>query len=175
MQYLTNNLFRQDTHPIFGTLFVILFLTKKQNDMRLFRHIATTALITIGAFSAVTYTSCTKSSDPANVKYAGTYKGNGVDNTGGTYTNWKLVFAPTSGSSTGMSLNVLDGNGASQLSLNVTIGSGTSFTVNPSSSLTESYTGTGTADGTTASLSLTETPLGGGSPTVYTFSSMVKQ
>jgi hypothetical protein len=154
----------------------LLLFNLKTNIMRSFRQITTAAIVTLGIFSTVMYTSCSKSSDtPANQKYAGTYKGNGTDNSGGTYTNFSLQFTATSGSSTGMTLKVLDNTGAPAVTeLTATLGTGTAYTVTASDA-TYTYTGGGTVDGNTASLILNEAPKAGGSPTVYTFTSMIKQ
>lgn len=169
------------------------------------KNVALSALLTIGAFMAVTYTACNKDEckdvvcvnggvcsggtctgcdlgytgsrceTELRTTYVGTYKGNGSDNAGGSYTNWGLIFAANGTDATSMGLTLVDANSAPQLTFTVTLTSSTGFSVDPKTSGNFSYTGTGTINGTTATLTLTETETGGGtSVVVYTFNNMNK-
>jgi hypothetical protein len=178
--------------------------------MKSIKHIALTVLLSIGAFGAVLYTSCNKDkckdvtcqnsgtcSDgnctcPTGVTgtncetiyrtgFVNTYKGNGTDNAGGTYNNFRMVFAATGTDVTKMSLTIQDASGGSAGVPVLTVdlanfsASGATFTVESNSSAAGfTYTGTGSISGTSASLSLIETPTTGSAIT-YTFNNFAKQ
>ena len=180
--------------------------------MKFVKHIALTAFLTVSAFCAVLYTSCSKDACkdvtcqnggtcsggnctcPTGVTgtncetinrttYANTYKGNGTDNAGGTYNNFRLVYAVTGTDLTKMTLTVQDATGTGAVPvMNITLSNitatGSSYTVESTTStsagVTYTYTGTGTINGTTASLSLVETP-STGSATTFTFNNFAKQ
>lgn len=181
--------------------------------MKSFKHIALTALLTAGSFGAVLYTSCNKDACKDVVcqnsgtcsdgkctcvtgytgtncetiyraGYANTYKGNGTDNLGGTYNNFKMIFAATGTDVTKMTLTIQDATSASagvpDLPIVLSNFSATSstFTITSTSQtsggVTYTYTGSGTISGTTASMSLIETP-STGSAITYTFNNFAKQ
>ena len=177
--------------------------------MKSIRLVALSALMTVGTFAAIVYSSCTKDAckgvtcqnngtcsggackcpsgvGGANCEtvyrtlYAYTYKGNGTDNLGGTYTNNKLIFSIGSDTSdyTKMSLQWVDGSGVGVVTMPIMIAnntaSGSTFTVVSTTSDTFTYTGTGTVNGATANLSLTEaTPHA--PAVIYTFNNFNKQ
>lgn len=170
--------------------------------MRLMKNIALGAMLAIGAITTMTFTSCKdvcktvncqhggscsdgNCSCPTGYKgnscetevrttYVGTYKGNGVDNDGNPYSNYSLVFNTAGTSVTSMSLAVLDGNGATQWTVDITLTSNTTFQVVSKTEGTNTYSGSGNLGASTASLTLVRTPLVG-SPVTYTFNSMTKQ
>ncbi len=172
--------------------------------MKSFKQIALSALLTLGAFGAVTYTSCNKDEckdvvcenggtcsggncncltgfDGTNCEievrttYAGTYRGNGTDSDGGTYTDWGMTFTPLGTNPTEMGLNLVDANNAPQLNFTVELTSNTAFAVVPKTNGNFSYTGSGTIDEEVATLSLSEVESGGTTTTiVYTFNNMIK-
>jgi hypothetical protein len=180
--------------------------------MKSIKHIALGAFLTISAFCAVLYTSCTKDkckdvtcqnggtcSDgncvcPTGVtgtncetlyrtSYANTYKGTGTDNSGGTYTNFRMVFGVLSSTTdfVTMTLTIQDaaGGAVGVPVMNITLAnfttSGATYTIVSETSAGFTYTGTGSISGTTASMTLNEAPTGGGSSTIYTFNGFVKQ
>jgi hypothetical protein len=181
--------------------------------MKFIKNIAFAAFLTIGAFSAVMYTSCTKDACkdvtcqnggtcsggtctcPTGVggtncatifrtTYTNTYKGNGTDNAGGTYNNFRLSFATTGTDLTKMTVTVQDASsaGVGVPVLNITLSNltttGSSFTVESatatSAGITYTYTGSGSISGTSATLSLIETPSVGAAVT-YSFTNFAKQ
>jgi hypothetical protein len=106
--------------------------------------------------------------------YENKYKGNGSDNNGGSYTNWSLMFAPTTEEPLAMSMTLLDENNAAQLNFTVHLTSNTAFTVDEKTTALYKYTGSGTINESTATLTLTEVTLLGSTTTVYTFNNMNK-
>jgi hypothetical protein len=156
--------------------------------MRSIRHILLASVLTVSAFSAVTFTSCKKDDNGCAVGYTGsncktevrttyynTYKGNGSDNTGDTYTNFSIRFSALGTDPLKMSMVLQDATTAPVVAATVTLTSNTTFTVDQTSISGYTYTGTGTVNESSASLSLTEV---GGTPSttvVYTFSNMLKQ
>ncbi len=160
--------------------------------MKKIRLVALSALVTVGAFSGVLYTSCTKDACkgvtclnsgtcdggtctcPSGIGgntcetvyrslYNNNYVGNGTDNDGYTYTNWKLAYSAGTDTSdyTKMSLFIYDNTNTlaipKQLPVVLT-NFGTSSTYNITSTVndTNTYSGTGTISATAASISLTE-------------------
>lgn len=119
--------------------------------MNKIKNIAFSALLSLGAFGAVTYTACTKDEckdvvcqnggtcaggscncttgyegatcqTESRAKYAGDYKGTGTDNGGNTYTNWTMSFSAPSGSAvTGMTLTLKNAAGATILTFPITL------------------------------------------------------
>lgn len=173
--------------------------------MKSIRNIAFSALLAVGAFTMVTYTACTKDEckdvvcnnggtcvdgtcncatyyegtncdNQVRAKYYNTYKGNGSDSDGDTYTNWGLKFYKVGDDVKSLGLDVLDNNNVSAVALNITLTSNTTFNVNQKVDGTTTFTGTGTisADGSTATLSLSVNDSVDGTY-VITFSSMNKQ
>jgi|GEM_PF-790322 len=164
--------------------------------MKSVKHLAVAALLTMGAFGAVTMVSCSKDDDTTcptgyegsdcktevRTQYAYTYKGNGTytstdpNDPSGSFTNWGIAFSPNGTDATSMNMQLLDANLASQLAFTVTLKSNTTFTVDAKTSGNNSYTGSGTVNTTSASLTLTETNNASGTTTTttYTFSDMVK-
>lgn len=157
--------------------------------MRSIRHILLASVLTVSAFSTVTFTSCKKDDDGCAVGYTGsncktevrasyynTYKGNGSDNAGNTYTNFSLRFSSLGTDPLKMTMIVQDATTAPVVAASVTLTSNTTFTVDNTTIGTYTYSGTGTINESSASLSLTEVEAG--TPpvtTVYTFSNMLKQ
>ncbi len=170
--------------------------------MKSIRNIAFSALLTMGALSAVTYTACnkdackdvvcqnggvcndgncsctfaytgTKCESEVRASYYNTYKGNGVDNEGDTYTNWRIKFYAVGTDAKVMGMDLADGNNANVASLTVTLQSATTFTVNSATVQGVAYTGSGTVDATKASLTLTGSDNTG--TLTFTFSNMIKQ
>jgi hypothetical protein len=156
--------------------------------MRSIRHILLASVLTVSAFSTVTFTSCKKDDDGCAVGYTGsncktevrasyynTYKGNGSDNAGNTYTNWSIRFSALGTDPLKMTMVLQDATTAPQVAATVTLTSNTTFTVDQVTITGYTYTGTGSVNESSASLSLTEV---GGTPsstTIYTFSNMLKQ
>jgi hypothetical protein len=158
--------------------------------MKLVRNIAMASALTLAAFSAVTFTSCSKDDSGCAVGYTGsnckdevrasyynTYKGNGSDNQGGTYTNFSLKFSQLGTDVTKMTMIVQDANTLPIVATTVTLTSNTTFNVDPVTTSGYSYSGTGTINESTASLTLTEQDGTSNPPvtTVYTFNNMNKQ
>lgn len=176
--------------------------------MKSVKHIALSALLTVGAFGTVLYTSCTKDeckdvvcqnsgtcnggtcTCPTGVggtncetifrtTYANTYVGNGTDNEGDTYTNWRAKFTATGTDLTKMEMQLQDATGAPVVTLPIVLSdikaSGSVFTITSTSQLGATYTGTGTITGTICSISLNEKENGGSGNIVYTFTNMAKQ
>lgn len=157
--------------------------------MRSIRHILLASVLTVSAFSAVTFTSCKKDDEGCAVGYTGsncktevrttyynTYKGNGSDNAGGTYTNWSMRFNALGTDPLKMSLVLQDATTAPVVAATVTLTSNTTFTVDNTTIGNYTYSGSGTVNTNSASLSLTEVEAG--SPpvtTVYSFNNMLKQ
>ena len=178
--------------------------------MKSMKHIILGAALAIGAFCTVIYTSCSKDACKGvtcqnggtcsggnctcvvgyggtnceiiyRTTYTNTYQGNGTDNTGGTYTNFRLVLTANGTDVTKMTLAIQDATGGSAgvpiltIDLSNFTSTGSSFTVESNASVSGlTYTGSGTISATSASLSLVETPTTG-SATTYTFNNMAKQ
>lgn len=175
--------------------------------MKLLKQIALGAFLTIGTFAAVLYTSCSKDACKGVTcnnggtcsggnctcvagyygsscdsiyrnEYTNTYKGSGTDNTGGTYTNFRMVFATTGTDISQMTLTLQDATGGSAgvpvltITLANYTATGSSFTVTSVTSGGFTYTGSGTISATSASLTLLEA---GATNTTYTFSNFAKQ
>jgi hypothetical protein len=180
--------------------------------MKSIKHIALTVVLTVSAFCAVLYTSCSKdackgvtcqnggtcsggnctcpvgtsTTDNCTTiyrsSYNNTYAGTGTDNTGGTYTNFRMVFSTPSSSTdfVTMNLTIEDATGGSAgvpvltVVLSNFTASGSAFTVTSTTSASGlTYTGTGSISATSATLTLQEA--GSGSTTTYSFSNFAKQ
>lgn len=161
--------------------------------MKSVKQIAFAALLTIGAFGAVTMVSCNKEDDPVvcavglegsdcktevRTKYVGTYKGSGTDSDGKTYSNWQLIMTATSTDVTKMTLVLANEASAPVRSLTITLKSNTTFEVdNFTSSDNYTYSGTGSISSTQINLTLNEKD-NEASPVktlVFTFNNMTKQ
>lgn len=171
--------------------------------MKSIRNIAFSALLTIGAFTAVTFTACnpdeckdvvcnnggtcvtgtcscatyytgTNCSDQVRTGYYNTYKGNGSDSDGDTYTNWGLKFYKVGDDAKKMGLDLMDANNSSAVALTVTLQSNTTFQVDQKVDGTTTFTGTGTIDGNKATLSLSVADTQDGTY-VITFTNNIKQ
>lgn len=179
--------------------------------MKSIKYIALSAFLTLSAFCAVLYSSCTKDEckdvtcQNGGVcsggsctcvtgvtgnrcetiykdSYKNTYKGTGTDNTGGTYTNFRLVFSAPSSTTdfTTMTLQIQDASGGSvgvpivNITLSGFTSSGATYTITSTTSAGFTYTGSGSISGSTASMNLIETPVGGGAATTYTFTGFTK-
>lgn len=159
--------------------------------MKSVKQIAFAALLTMGAFGAVTLVSCSKEDDVCAVglegsdcktevrtKYVGTYKGSGSDNTGKTYTNWSTIFAVTSTTPTKMTMVLADETSAPAVALTITLKSNTTFDVDAYTTTDNfTYTGTGSITSTQASLTLNQKDNEDTPPStiVFTFNNMTKQ
>lgn len=154
--------------------------------MKSFRHILLASVLTVSAFSAVTFTSCKKDDESCAVGYTGsncktevrtnyynTYKGNGSDNTGGTYTNWSIRYSGVGTDPLKMSMVLQDATTAPVVAATVTLTSNTTFTVDQVTISGYTYSGTGTVNESTTSVSLTEVSSSG--TVVFTFNNMLKQ
>lgn len=137
--------------------------------MKKARLILSASLLTIGAFSAVTFSSCSKDDKVCTTGYSGsdcktevrtsyynTYRGDGTDNAGGTYTNWALRFSAQGTDATKMQLEILDDANANQFLFTATLSSNTTFSIEPKSIGLYTYTGSGSITATTATFTLTE-------------------
>jgi len=173
--------------------------------MKSIRNIAFSALLAVGAFSMVTYTACNKDEckdvvcnnggtcvsgtcncatfyegtncdNQIRAKYYNTYKGNGTDSDGDTYTNWGLKFYKIGEDKTKLGLDILDNNNGSVVALTITLQTNTTFTVDQKIDGTTTFTGNGTftSDANTATLSLSVNDSVDGTY-VITFSNMTKQ
>jgi len=120
--------------------------------MKVFRHIAVTAMVTLGAFTAVTYTSCSKS-EAANAKFVGTYSSTEVcsppDNSG-TWTS------SISASSTGDNAIVIGNFGNSGSSVTASV-SGSNITIPTTTIGTAVTSGSGVLSGNSLTISYTLT------------------
>lgn len=173
--------------------------------MKSIRNITLSALLTIGAFTMVTFTACNP--DPCKdvvcnnggtcilgtcdctVGYSGTscdtevresyfftYKGNGTDSDGDTYTNWGLKFERRSDDAKNMVLTVLDSDNAPVVALNVMLLTNNTYEIEQKVDGTTTYTGNGSIDTDDASLSLAINDSGiGGSSYTVNFTNMLKQ
>lgn len=158
--------------------------------MKKARLILSAALLTVGGFSTLTMTSCTKDEvicetgyegdnckSEVRLKYYNTYRGTGsavIDGNNETFTNWGVRFmAPSSGASvTTLRANLIDAADASQLAFDVTLTTNTTFNVVPFTNDGASYTGSGSVNENTASLTLTEVE--SGTTVVYSFPTLNK-
>lgn len=170
--------------------------------MKSIRNIMFSALLTVGAFTTMTYVACnpdackdvvcqnggtcvtgtcncttgysgTNCESEVRKTYFNTYKGNGSDSDGDTYTNWGLKFETRSTDAKNMVLTVLDGDNSPVVALNVILQSNTTFTIESKTDGTTVYTGTGTVDASKASLNLSVNDAG--SILTVTFTDMIKQ
>jgi hypothetical protein len=170
--------------------------------MKSVRNILFSALLTIGAFAAVTYTACNKDKCKDVVcqnggtcndgncictfaytgskcetairdSYQNTYKGSGSDNQGGTYTNWKAKFTNLGTDATAMTMALSDETATTTLEFTIKLTSASAFTVNDVSIGGLAYTGSGTISTSAVSLTLNEKD--GSTTTIYTFANMTKQ
>ncbi len=171
-------------------------------SMKSLRNIALSAIMTIGAFSAITYTSCNKDEckdvvcqnggtcvsgkcscpyayegtnceTQVRTKYYNTYRGNGVDSDGDTYSNWGLKFYQSSDDAKTLGMDLLTNTNMSVAALKVTLQSATTFTVNEQTTAGTTYTGSGTINANTATLTLTAKE--SGITITFTFANMIKQ
>ena len=175
--------------------------------MKSFKNIALGAFLTVSAFGAVLYTSCTKDEckdvvcqnggtcssgtctcatgytgtkceTTYRAGFANTYKGNGADNAGGTYSNFRLVFAATGTDVNKMTVTVQDAAGGSAdipvLTVNMSnyTSTGATFTAESVTSAGFTYTASGSISGTTATMTVSET---GNPNTIYSYTNFVKQ
>lgn len=160
--------------------------------MKSVKQVAIAALLAMGAFGAVTLVSCSKDDDPivcsvgltgddckteVRTSYTGDYKGNGFDNDGKTYTNWHLVFAPTTTDVTKMSMILQDETTTPVVALTITLKTNTTFDVdNFTTSDNYTYTGTGTISANSVSLTLSQKDNEDTPPSTitFTFNNMIK-
>ncbi len=169
--------------------------------MKSIRNIALTALLTVGAFSAITYTSCnpdkckdvvcqnggtcsegvctcasyytgTLCADQIRTKYYNSYKGNGTDSDGDTYTGWTMKFYKVGDDAKVLGMDILDNTNASVESFTVTLQSNTTFKVDSKTTAGTTYSGTGSVNETTASLTLVA--VDGSGTLTFTFTNMNK-
>jgi len=173
--------------------------------MKKFKQIALSAFLTVSAFGAVLYTSCNpdeckdvvcqnggtcnagtctcptgvggdKCETIYRTTYVNTYKGNGSDNEGDTYTDWRATFSTVGTDLTKMEFALKSNTGATIVTLPVTLSdmksTGSVFTITSTTIGTETYTGTGTISSSVCSITLTEKS--GSSTLVFTFTNMAK-
>jgi hypothetical protein len=178
--------------------------------MKSIKLLALSSLLTVGIFSVVLYTSCSKDACKGvtcqnggtcsggncvcptgttgnncetiyRLSFDHTYVGTGSDNTGGTYTNFRMVFSTPSSSTdfVTMNLTIQDATGGSAgvpvltITLSSFSTSGANYTITSTTNAGLTYTGTGTISATSASMTLQEA--GSGTTTTYTFSNFAKQ
>ncbi len=171
--------------------------------MKSIRNIALSALLTVGTFSTVFYTSCTKDEckdvvckndgtcvsgtcnctvgytgsdcgSEIRTTYYNTYKGDGSDSDGDTYTNFGLKFYAVGTQAKTFGMDVLDANNVSIGAFTVTLQTNGTFVVNQKVDGTTTFTGTGTISATSSSLSLTVDDTIDGKY-IITFANMLKQ
>jgi len=152
--------------------------------MKKARFIITASMVALMGLSAFTFSSCTKDDQECAVglegkncdqqvrtKYYNTYRGNGTDNQGNTYTNWAMDFSQEGTDATKMRMRLLDDADDPVISAVVTLQTNTTFTVNQfTNNQGLTYSGNGSIDENTASLTLREE--GSGDIVTYTFSNM---
>jgi hypothetical protein len=173
--------------------------------MKSIRNIAFSVLLTLGAFSAMTYTACNKDEckdvvcqnggtcaegictcpyayegtnceTQLRAKYNGNiYVGDGVDNEGDTYTGWKAKFTNLGTDATKMTLDLTNSNGAAALSVNVTLNSKTTFTIDTKNDAGTTITGNGTISETAASVVVNLNEVATSTTLIITFANLVKQ
>jgi hypothetical protein len=154
------------------------------------RKLALGAFLSVSALSAVTLTSCNKDDETCTVglsgkdcktevrsSYYNSYKGNGSDNDGNTYTGWTAKFSALGTDPTKMNLQLLNDKLASINALTVTLSTNTAFNIDQKVSGDITTTGTGTISESSCSLTITEKDASGvvTTTTVYTFNNLVKQ
>lgn len=150
--------------------------------MKSIRNIAFSALLTLAAFSTITYTSCSKDEcedvvcqnggtcndgncacpvlfegtrceTEVRAKYNGnTYQGDGTDNAGGTYTGWRAKFTSLGTDASAMTLDLTNNNNVSFASLTIKLNSKTTFNIDPKIDGSETISGNGTINETTATV-----------------------
>ncbi len=158
--------------------------------MKKARLILSASMLSIAAFSAVTFSSCSKDEEICLVGYAGddcktevrkdyfnTYRGTGNDSDGGTYTDWGMVFTTLGTDVTNMKLAMVDNNDITRMSFNVKLNTNTTFTVEEKVDGTSTWTGQGTVNSTNASVTLIEKDASGTPVQTYTFTfaNMIKE
>lgn len=158
--------------------------------MKKARLILSASMLTLAAFSAVTFSSCTKDDqecavglegkncdEEVRVKYNNTYRGDGYDNEGDTYTDWALKFSSLGTEPTKMQLDILNGSNTNVVYVTVTLTSNTTYTVEPKTTVEgDHYEGQGNLSATNASLTLRQTTPGGDERVIiYNFNDMIKQ
>lgn len=137
--------------------------------MKLFRHIATTALITVGLFSAVTYTSCSKSEDAANAKFVGTYSATETCTPPLSGTGWT---SQITASSAGSNMIVIDNFGDSGASVTATVTSSGGVTIPTVVVSGATVAGSGSLSGNTLTIVYS---ISGGSYTGNCTQTLIKQ
>lgn len=157
--------------------------------MKKVRFIASTMVLALAGFATLTMTSCSKDEDclvgyegndcktEVRSNYNHTYRGNGTNSWGETYTNWALRFSSLGTEATKMKLELLDENDANVLLFNVTLTTNSTYTIEPKTTGNNSYEGQGTISATNASLTLTErnNSTGQVETTVFTFNNMIRE
>jgi hypothetical protein len=169
--------------------------------MNRIKNIALSIFLTLGAFTAVTVTSCNTDEckdvvcnnggtcvggscscltgyegvncqTEVRASYAGDYKGSGTDNSGGTYTNWTISFASAGTTATNMNMILKNGAGATVLTLPVQLTTNTTYQITSTTVGSFTYSGSGTVSPTVATATINQA----GSPNlVLTFNNMVRQ
>jgi hypothetical protein len=117
--------------------------------MRSFRQIATAALITIGVFSVIAYTSCSKSSSDANSTFLGTYSASEICSPPDSSGTWTSVITASSTGSTGI---VISNFGNSTTSINGTVDSKGNLTLTSATIGGYTVSGTGILSGNTLTI-----------------------
>ncbi len=104
--------------------------------MRSFRQITSAAIVTLGIFSAVTYTACSKTTADANAQFLGTYTANESCNPTVTGSGWTSAITA---SSAGANSIVISNFGGSSQSVTATVTSNGTLTI-PTSTITSGTT-----------------------------------
>lgn len=167
--------------------------------MKLLTRIAT-AFITIASFSFIAYTSCKKDAcktinckndgvcadgvctcnylytgnsceTEMRTKYYNTYKGNGINSEGDTYSGWSLRFYKFGSDADYMGLDVITDTNTIRASLIVQLQNKNDFKIIPQGNTSTGLTGYGTVNTSIATLSITDSS----APLIINFNEMIKQ
>jgi hypothetical protein len=135
--------------------------------MRVFRHIAVAAMVTLGAFSVATYTSCSKS-EAANAKFVGTYSSTETCSPPDSSGTWSSTITA---SSTGDNAIVISNYGNSGASVTANV-SGQNVTIPTTTVAGATTSGNGVLSGNTLTISYS---VSAGGSTFTCVMTMVKQ
>jgi len=152
--------------------------------MKKVRLMTTAALVAIAGFTTISLTSCTKDDVVCAVglegkncdqevreKYYNTYRGDGVDSWGDTYTNWAVTFSARGTDPTAMKFELLDETNATLVRADANLKTNTTFKIDETTMNNgATYTGNGTVDENSASITLKEVHTG--ITTTYTFNNL---
>lgn len=152
--------------------------------MKKVRLMTTAALVAIAGFTTISLTSCTKDEVVCAVglegkncdqevreDYYNTYRGDGVDSWGDTYTNWAMTFSTRGTDPTAMKFELMDESNGVVVRADANLKTNTTFKIDETTMNTgATYTGNGTINKNSASITLKE--VYSGETTTYTFNNM---